>query len=431
MGGAATWHIAAHHGGRFFAAAPGAGFSETAEFLQVFQRETVKPNWWEQKLWRLYDATEYAANFFNLPTVAYSGEKDRQKQAADIMAKALAAEGMKLTHIIGPDTEHRYHPDAIVEINRRMDAIAAKGREAAPRRVRFTTFTLRYNRMKWVAVDAMAKHWERASVDAQVSRHGVEVKTSGVAAFHLAFDSGLCPFEPDQKTQVSIDGQTLNIEGPETDRSWSPHFVKAGGNWTAARLPADRLRKRHALQGPIDDAFLSRFIIVQPTGAPLHAKTGEWVKSEMERAIREWRRQFRGEAIVKRDTDITDADIAGANLVLWGDPSSNQVLAKLAAKLPVQWNAQSVALGGTSFNSATHAPALIYPNPLNPQRYVVLNSSFTYREYDYLNNARQVPKLPDYAVVDVSTPPDARWPGKVALAGFFGENWELLPNHGQ
>ena len=41
---------------------------------------------------------------------------------------------------------------------------------------------------------------------------------------------------------------------------------------------------------------------------------------------------------------------------------------------------------------------LIYPNPLNPKQYVVLNSGFTFREYDYLNNARQVPKLPDWAV---------------------------------
>ena len=70
---------------------------------------------------------------------------------------------------------------------------------------------------------------------------------------------------------------------------------------------------------------------------------------------------------------------------------------------------------------------VIYPNPLNPEKYVVLNSSFTYREYDYLNNARQVPKLPDWAVIDLTTPPDARWPGKIAAADFFGEKWELKP----
>src|SRR5258705_234464 len=50
MGGAAVWHIAAHHAGLWAAAAPGAGFSETPDFLKVFQKEVLKPTWWEQKL---------------------------------------------------------------------------------------------------------------------------------------------------------------------------------------------------------------------------------------------------------------------------------------------------------------------------------------------------------------------------------------------
>ena len=52
----------------------------------------------------------------------------------------------------------------------------------------------------------------------------------------------------------------------------------------------------------------------------------------------------------------------------------------------------------------------------------MLNSGFTFREYDYLNNARQVPKLPDWAIVDVTTPPDSRKPGKVVAADFFDES---------
>src|SRR5205814_1617728 len=37
MGGAACWQFAVHYPGMFAAAAPGAGFSETPEFLRVFQ----------------------------------------------------------------------------------------------------------------------------------------------------------------------------------------------------------------------------------------------------------------------------------------------------------------------------------------------------------------------------------------------------------
>jgi len=43
----------------------------------------------------------------------------------------------------------------------------------------------------------------------------------------------------------------------------------------------------------------------------------------------------------------------------------------------------------------------------------------------------RAPKLPDFAVVDTATPPDDRWPGKVAAAGFFGEHWELLEPPGR
>src|ERR1043165_9213179 len=67
LGGAACWHFATQHSWRWAAAAPGAGFSETADFLKVFQNETLKPTWWEQKLWHLYDATDYALNLFNRP----------------------------------------------------------------------------------------------------------------------------------------------------------------------------------------------------------------------------------------------------------------------------------------------------------------------------------------------------------------------------
>jgi hypothetical protein len=72
-------------------------------------------------------------------------------------------------------------------------------------------------------------------------------------------------------------------------------------------------------------------------------------------------------------------------------------------------------------------PLLIYPNPLDPKRYVVLNSGFTFRESDYANNARQVPRLPDWAIIDIGTPPDATSPGKIDAADFFGEHWELHP----
>src|SRR5262249_36843547 len=63
-----------------------------------------------------------------------------------------------------------------------------------------------------------------------------------------------------------------------------------------------------------------------------------------------------------------------------------------------------------------------------PKKYVVLNSGFTYREYDYLNNARQVAKLPDWAVVDIKVPVSSRAPGGIVAAGVFGGEWGMKGN---
>jgi hypothetical protein len=102
------------------------------------------------------------------------------------------------------------------------------------------------------------------------------------------------------------------------------------------------------------------------------------------------------------------------------------VLKQIADKLPVKWTKDGITAGKQKFATDKNTVAAIYPNPLNPKRYVVLNSGFTFREYDYLNNARQIPKLPDWAILDVSTPPDSRHPARIVSAGFFGEKWELL-----
>jgi poly(3-hydroxybutyrate) depolymerase len=431
MGGASAWHIGAHYGTDFAAVAPGAGFAETAEY-QGFAKKGYQPTWFQEKLLHLTNATDYAANFFNVPVLAYNGDKDPQRQAADIMEKNLAAEGLTLSRVWGQNIGHAYTPEAIVQINQRMDAIAAKGRDEWPRRIRFTTWTLKYNRMRWVVIDGMEKHWDRARVSADIEGdHTVRVTTANVSVLILNMGSAANLLDPASKVTVLLDGQSLVAPGPLTDGSWLARFRKTGTRWTLSTEEDAGLRKRHNLQGPIDDAFMSSFLLVRPTGTAAHEAIQAWVKSEQERAVHEWRAQFRGDVQVKDDTQITDADIAANNLILWGDPQSNKVLARIADKLPIHWTPDSVTLGNRGFPAASHALVMIYPNPLNPAKYVVLNSGFTFRESANSSNSLQIAMLPDYAVVDITTPPDPQWPGKIAAAGFFGEKWELLAGDGK
>ncbi|MEX2174677.1 MAG: prolyl oligopeptidase family serine peptidase [Pirellulaceae bacterium] len=425
MGGAAVWQFAVHYPDRWFAANPGAGFSETPEFLKIFQRETLQPTWWEQRLWRMYDCPEWAINLRHCPTVAYSGELDSQKQAADVMQRALAREGIDLVHIIGPQTKHAIHPESKREIEERMSSLARAGREWQPHELEFTTHTLKYNRLHWLSVDGLAEHWSPAHVSATLLSGEIDLEIQGATAVTLSFAAGECPLDVQSPVVLVVGEQELEAPGPKSDKSWSVSLRLEGNSWKLGAQSTTEPRKRHGLQGPIDDAFMDRFLFVRPTGQPWHDQPGKWAAAEMERAIEHWRRHFRGVAQIKDDTAVTPEDIAGANLILWGDPASNAVLAQIADKLPIRWNQEQIDAGERNYPSEKHALIAIYPNPLNPQRYVVLNSSFTFRDYAYLNNARQVPMLPDWAVVDLETPPGSVWPGKVVDADFFDERWRL------
>jgi predicted esterase len=429
MGGASVWHIAAHNATYFAAAAPGAGFAETLEYQK---NAKYTPTWWESKLYHLTNATDYAANFFQLPVVAYNGDKDPQRQAADIMARNMEAEGLTLSRVWGLDMGHGYTPASKIEISSKIDPIAVKGRTEWPREIRFTTWTLKYNRMRWVVIDGLEKHWDRARVDAGLDGdHAVHAKTMNVSALSFEMGPGAELLNPASKVSVNLDGQAITVPGPLTDGSWTARFRKSGGKWALAENDVKSLRKQHDLQGPIDDAFLDSFIMVKPTRAPMNEAVGKWTRSEQDRAIRQWRSLFRGDAVVRDDSAITDKDIAASNLILWGDPASNKILARIVDKLPIRWTAEGVIAGDRRYPAATSVPVMIYPNPLNPKKYIVINSGFTFRESANGSNSWQVAELPDHAVVDISSPPDARWPGKIALAGFFGESWELQPGDGK
>jgi dienelactone hydrolase len=421
MGGAGSWHLGAHHASRWAVIAPGAGFVETARYAKVFVPGRTPPPEWEQVLWRLYDVPGYAVNLTNRPVIAYSGANDPQKQAADIMVEAVAAVGGRVEHLVGPDTGHGYHRETKESLDRLVDAAAERGRPAAPPRVRFATYTLRYDRLDWVRITGLMRHWEQATVDAEHRGPGIlAVKTSGATALTLTPPES---WAAAGTWSIDLDGQTLDCPTAADGL----HFHVHDGRWQTGRPAVEPrvLRKRHGLQGPIDDAFMDGFVFVKPTGRATHPAVGAWMEAELARAIDTWRVNFRGAARIVADTDVTPDMIRDLHLVLWGDPASNAVLARILPRLPLEWNAATLRFDGRDYAAASHVPVLVYPNPLAPDRYVVLNSSYTFRQGSSNTNALQTPKLPDWAVVNLDTPPSIAAPGRIEAAGFFDEAWRF------
>lgn len=420
MGGAAAWQFAVHYPDMWLAANPGAGFAETVDFMDKFGHEKLKPTWYERKLWHLYDCTDYASNLSNLPLYAYNGDKDPQQQAADVMEIAMKKEGLKLNRIWGINMGHGYTKAAAKTVDSLLAIEQAKRKTPPPSEIHFTTYTLKYNGLYWLTVDAIGEEWSRARVDGSVSGNTVNLKTKNVTAISINLDK--VPFSiTDKPIGVKIDDSRIAVFLQRGKNEASFHVEQ--GKWVLGKT-APGLSKKHNLQGPVDDAFMSAFIVVKPSGTSKNALFDKWSKAEMNRFIDQWRMQFRGDPVVKMDYELTTADMA-VNLIAFGDAQSNKIIAKLNPKLPIKWTANNIQAGSATYPAKDHGLIMIYPNPLNQQHYIVLNSGFTFREDAYLNNSKQIPMLPDWAVVDLNTSPDFVHPGKIENAGFFGEHWEL------
>ena len=75
---------------------------------------------------------------------------------------------------------------------------------------------------------------------------------------------------------------------------------------------------------------------------------------------------------------------------------------------------------------------MIYPNPLNPKKYVVLNSGHTFHEKEFAAfNYLLFPRLGDWAVMrltpgaEVWKPGATAFPEEAVRAGYFNEQWQV------
>lgn len=418
MGGAGAWHLGAHYAHSLVAISPGAGFAETARYNKI-ERDAYPP-WYEQRLWGQYDVPGFTRNLLNTPVVAYSGELDKQIQAARVMEEAYREHDRELPHIIGPGMGHKYHPDSLAQILAKMDDEVKRGLDRVPKKVTLQTQTLRYNKMFWVEVRGLDEHWRDTRVDAVITDSGtIKVSTKNVSELRLT------PRKNMAGATIEIDGDIVEI--PKTDLPMPVADLKRVGNWQLAD-PRDyrkSLKKRVGLHGPIDDAFMSPFLVVLPSGTSSNATVQSWVDFELKHFLARWPELMRGDVRSKQDVNVTEDDLRKYNIIAWGTPETNRFLKDLASPtsdVPIRWTSDSVQVGKQQFDASHHVPVFVYPLG---NKYLVVNSGLTFREGHDRTNSLQNPKLPDWAVIDLRQPPDDVTPGKVVAADFFDEAWQL------
>ena len=428
MGGAGSWHLGMHHPGIWSSVGPGAGF------VDFYRYQKKDPENLEQRLpepqhstLSIYDTINYAMNAFNVPVCTYGGENDPQLLASTSMAEAADILDVPIKVIVGPKMGHAFDPESQKQFMAFHLEKSAKGRPRFGQRkeIRLTTHTLKYNKCDWLSIEEVDRVYEPSTVDATINESGdVEIVTSNVAALKISRDVG---------TDAIIDGTVLECRAAADGLLPDVVYVKSNEGWQVldydeSRGFSDNLerRKRPGLQGPIDDAFMSSFICVRGTRTPWNKASADWSNWTLARFSNEFTQWLRGDVRIVDDVALDEEMIAANHLVLFGDPGSNSVLNKILDGLPIKWTKNKIQIGDQEWSSSDHGLSLIFPNPLNRSKYVVLNSGHTFHEKDFRNsNAWLFPRLGDIAVQKIKRVENVAFEEQTVWADVFDARWKL------
>ncbi len=272
---------------------------------------------------------------------------------------------------------HTYQPyEDLEELKQILAWAASKRRDHWPKRVRYATWNLSWPGAYWISIERMANPALAAQFDAEFKPgNRVEVKTWNVARYRIELSDKL--LDVDRPVTVATNGQT-SYAGP----------VRPVLEIEVVELPEGRFVKSPAMPGGIlaqvDRSSYGRsgaggglrlpgrkWIAVQPTGGDEASR----------RALASWWPDW-----AVADRDLTDDDLAGANLFVFGGPELNRFTARIADQLPVKFGRGRFRIGNRVYDQPSHAVKFIHPNPLAPDRYVIVyafNDAATFARNDF------------------------------------------------
>ncbi|MDC0308587.1 hypothetical protein OAL44_05550, partial [Planctomycetaceae bacterium] len=141
---------------------------------------------------------------------------------------------------------------------------------------------------------------------------------------------------------ITIDGSILPLADAARNLLPDVLYMKTANGWDVVSYDDTRVFqenkdpvKRHDLQGPIDDAFMSSFVCVRGTGKPWSQNQHDYSMFVLDRFETEFDKWLRGKIRIVDDKDVTEEMMQEHHLILFGDPGSNSVLADIVDKLPI------------------------------------------------------------------------------------------------
>lgn len=415
MGGTGAARIPLHYPDIFAAAVPLCGYHNMRYYSQVRNQPLSSV---ENYLLDVHSNIEWVKNGTHLPLYMVHGTQDQPRQSRDLLEHYLLQGNDAALTLI--DAGHNVWDDTYKDgwIFRHFSKYH---RNPHPRKVQFRTSNLRYRKNNWLRIDDMTDPNTWCEIGGFWQQDGnVEINTQNVSAFTFFRDPELAA---SGFSAITIHGTSIPAEQIRDDRTT---FVRKNNRWIQESFEPLPGTKVPGLSGPIGDAEYDSLLFVYGTRDP-------WEGALARRIIGHLKTPRYGMTIkwkIKADVAVTENDLRQYSIVIVGTPQGNSLLGRIQNQLPIQVRDNAIQVGNRKFTGNRTAASFIYPNPLNPARYMVVHTG-TSREAIYYSG--HLPSMvPDYVIYNASdwgytegyVLVDDR---NVLLSGFFNKHWQIDP----
>jgi dienelactone hydrolase len=355
MGGWGTWHVGTRHPELFAAIAPVYGGADY--HAQMTEEELVQLSSLERHLKEKQSSFALADALLHMPIFIHHGDVDKavNVEYSRWATRLLSRWGYNVRYREIPGRGH----EALDVMNDIIEWFLQHRRDPNPRQVRIRSAQLRYASAYWARVDQSADPLAFMAVDAEIiGPNLVRLDTENVLEIALSPSRALVtPHKP-----LTVIWNGVRNEAEIRDGCAR---LRAGSYEPAS------LSKRPELPGTMGDFTSTPFAVVIGT----ISKDPEMVAMCREKAgafIGFWRSWQNQEPRVFEDVSLSEADAGRYSLLLIGGPEANAVASRLSGELPLQIDVEGVAIDGKRFQVRDAAVQMIYPNPLNAERYLLV-----------------------------------------------------------
>jgi dienelactone hydrolase len=354
MGGWGTWQVATRNPEVFAAIAPVFGGADYRAQLEKAVLAKLTPA--ERFLQERRSSWAQAEGLLNLPILVSHGDSDKSVNVeySRWAVRMLQRWGYDLRYHELPG---RGHEDMKVQPGI-WEWFLQYRRDAHPRHVRVRAADLQSAHAYWLRLTRAERLMEFLEADAEViGPNRLRLDTRNVAAAEL--QPGLL-VDATKPVEVVWNGVSRSLAVADGRLDLGAEDRKASA-----------LQKTDRLAGPFEDAANTPFAVVLGTISPDPAmrRACEW---KVKGFVAFWRDWQKVEPRVFTDTGLADADAARYSLLLVGGPAENAVAKRLADRLPLAVSEGAVVVDGKAFSARDAGVSLVYPSPVNPDRYVAV-----------------------------------------------------------